>query len=116
SEHILRTVSLIREHVRDNPFRPLASSADLPQDWCAPVEAPEQILPIIETIYPGAIADWAAQKNGTFEVQSLETVIARQQGVFRDLAQMDEATIHHHVSGVCGRCIKHPHWHEYCID
>jgi len=115
SERRINTLAELRCHTRENPFRPLASSDDLPCDWYFPVQAVEQIPAIIETVYPGALADWSAHQEGTFEPQSLEVVLARQQGMFSNLA-VDEATIQHHVSSVCGRCSKHPSWHERTPD
>jgi sirohydrochlorin cobaltochelatase len=102
----------LRRHVRDNPFRSLTTSDDLPADWIVPIQSFEHIAAVVETVYPGAIADWAANRRGEFQVVPLADVIERQQGMFKTLSTVDTATIAHHVSSVCGRCMRHPTWHE----
>jgi sirohydrochlorin cobaltochelatase len=102
----------LRRHIRENPFRSLTTSDDLPTDWIIRVDAPEQIAAIVETVYPGAIANWAANQWGEFQAETLATVIERQQGMFQSLATVDKTTIAHHVNSVCGRCMRHPTWHE----
>ncbi|MEO1165377.1 MAG: CbiX/SirB N-terminal domain-containing protein [Chloroflexota bacterium] len=105
-------VPRLRQMIRENPFRPWASSSDLPTDWVMSISDISHVPAVIETIYPSAIADWAALQHGTFETESFDTVIRRQQGMFKSLANIDDATLTHFVSGVCGRCIKHPAWHQ----
>ncbi|GAB5494521.1 MAG: hypothetical protein Phog2KO_47360 [Phototrophicaceae bacterium] len=111
-EITLHTPTEIRAHLRENPFRPLASSKDLPCDWIVRVKNIHQIPAIIEMIYPGALADWSAQLKAQFLAESFLAVMQRQQGAFRTLRTIDFATQSHFVSSVCGRCIKHPSWHQ----
>jgi sirohydrochlorin cobaltochelatase len=109
---LLDTPASLRKHIRENPFRPLASSCDLKRDWLVYVDSVNEIPAIVETIYPGAVQEWAALENNSFVAETLETRIARQQGIFAKIDHEDEATIAHFVSGVCGRCIKAPLWYE----
>lgn len=103
----------LRTAVRENPFRPLATTRNLPADWCVPVESGDDILPIIETIYPGAVADWAQLFDGKLEMKGLETVCQRQAGMFANLAQGASAEqIETVVQTVCGQCIRHATWYE----
>jgi sirohydrochlorin cobaltochelatase len=102
----------LRQHIRENPFRPLASSQGLKRDWCVPINSLDEIPAIVETIYPGAVHEWTAYQNDSFVPETLETLIARQQGVFAKLDSEDDAKIAHFVSSVCGRCIKEPLWYE----
>lgn len=111
-EIILYTPTEIRAHLRKNPFRPLASSQDLPSDWIVPVNDMYHIPAIIETIYPGALADWSAQLKAQFLAESFLAVMQRQQGAFRALRTIDFATQTQFVSSVCGRCIKYPSWRQ----
>ena len=103
SEISLTTPASLRQHIRENPFRPLASSSDLARDWYVPVEDVRDIPAIVETIYPNAIADWSAQQVGTFEVITPKQKI---------LAEVDTAIIEHHVTSICGRCCKYPAWYD----
>lgn len=107
-EIILSTPSEIRAHVRENPFRPLASSQDLPLDWLVPIEHPGQIPSVVETVYPGILADWSAQVRGDFSTETLSTMKQGQQ----DSVSSNDASLPHFVNSVCGRCIKYPAWYE----
>lgn len=106
----LTTPQALREQVRENPFRPLASSADLPRDWIVPVNKVEDIPAIVETIYPATISAWALGREGNFTAGSLENTVARQQGNFQQLSALTESTITETITAVCGNCIKCPAW------
>jgi sirohydrochlorin cobaltochelatase len=113
--HTFTTPADLRRHLRENPFRPLASSDDLPLDWVVPVAAIQQLPAIVETVYPGALADWAHYQGNFVQPVTLSTLVNRQQGMYRELSALSDAAIAHFVSGVCGRCIKHPLWHDSTI-
>ena len=40
---------------------------------------------VIETVYPGLVADWAANKRGALKSESLEDIGQRQSGMFKDI-------------------------------
>jgi sirohydrochlorin cobaltochelatase len=105
----LESSQSLRKHLRKNPYRPLAYTEDLPCDWFVPIQAPEQIPAVIETVYPQALADWANQRRGMLEIESLETIIARQQGDFREI-KLDAERIASTIERVCGRCSRQPLW------
>lgn len=110
SEHPARLdhPQTLRAHLRDEPFRPLASARDLPRDWVAPVTKVEDIPAIVETIYPGVVVSLAK----ALPVTPLMDVIGRQQGNFRVLSALNEADIDHVVETVCVNCVKCPVWHH----
>ncbi|MHB8629226.1 MAG: CbiX/SirB N-terminal domain-containing protein [Aggregatilineales bacterium] len=93
------------------PFRPLPTARNLPGGWRVPVNEPEQLHTVVETIYPGAVADWAAYQVGTLIVESLEMVTARQTGQFRVLKDLSVPEQSNVVESVCGQCVRHPTWH-----
>jgi hypothetical protein len=93
------------------PFRPLATSTDIPGGWHVPISTPEQLHAVVETVYPGAVADWVAQGYGAFSFTPLEDVAARQVGMFRDVGALDRAARGALVERVCGRCIRYPTWY-----
>jgi sirohydrochlorin cobaltochelatase len=104
-------VSALREHVRTVPiFRPLATSADLADGWRVTIDRPEKLHAVVETVYPGAVADWAADRHNHFTTLSLEAVVQRQTGMFRQLAAFTRTESL--VKQVCGRCVRHPTWHD----
>ncbi len=108
----------LRRVIRENPFRPLATSDDLPRGWHVPVgEIP--IYAIFETIYPGVFASFLSRlahiQNGTSH-ESLRTVfaetLARQIGQYRQLETLTENQKQAVVEHVCGKCVLHPLWFQ----
>lgn len=108
----IETPVQLRARVRENPFRPLATRRDLPQGWRVKVSQPEHLPAVIETIYPGVLADWAHPLDSPFAVEPLHAIGERHRGMFAGIhraltpAQMDRA-----VQEVCSNCIRHPTWY-----
>lgn len=108
---ILELPGQLRDFMRKSgAFRPLATTTDMPQGWRVPIHTPEMIHAVVETVYPGAVADWAALQKGTFATASLDEVAARQQGMFRALANFDHAA--EFVQQVCSGCVRYPTWFD----
>lgn len=107
---ILESPSALRQFVREEPFRPLATACNLPTRWRIPIASPEMIHPIVETIYPGAVADWAAHRRGEFLPESLSYVTRFQMGMFQDIDQLASSTVEKLVGEICGNCVRHPTW------
>ena len=106
----LETPTVLRKRVREQPFRPLATSTDLPGGWHVKIESPEMIHAVVETVYPGAIADWVAHQNGELVFNSLEATAARQTGMYRRLDELSQEKRSALVEGICGSCVRHPTW------
>lgn len=102
-------VAVLRGYVREKVhFRSLATSRDLPRGWRVPIHMPSMLHAVVETIYPGVVADWADRDN--FHPISFEQVIRRQVGAFRDLADFEgQAEV---VRQVCSGCVRHPTWYD----
>jgi sirohydrochlorin cobaltochelatase len=107
------TPTQIRDVVRGD-FRPLATSNDLPGGWMMETDDPLRVHAVIETVYPGAVADWAqGQARGLSPLfNTLTQVTARQTGMFRELAALsrDEQAVL--VESVCGGCVRHATWFD----
>lgn len=110
-DETVNSPAALRQHVRENPFRPLAVSYDLPGGWRVPVAAPHMLPAIVETIYPGALADWTAHQTGQFEAGSLYALSQRQAGVFRHMHLTPAAVVENAIDTVCGRCVRHATWY-----
>ena len=107
------TPAALRKHIREQPFRSLASSGDLPAGWHVELDAPVAAHAALETIYPGLLADWAAWQRGSFTTTSLADLSQRQVGFFRDIHELPTAIIKAAIEKVCGSCIRQPSWwHE----
>ena len=113
SDKIVRMIdslAALRQIVRENPFRPLATSTGLPGGWCVPVTADHTLPAVVETIYPGAIADWAHNRRGEFRPQTLQEVAERQTGIFRSIHEATATQIDRITNTVCGQCVRQPTW------
>ena len=98
----------LRDHVRRQPFRPLPTSTDLPRDWVVRVSRREQLHAVVETIYPGVVAEWA--RRDTMAITALEDLAARQTGIYRRAADLAPAQRAAAVIQLCGRCVRQPTW------
>jgi len=106
----LSSPEALRVFMREDPFRPLPTSDDLPMNWVVEFEFVEQAYAVIETIYPSVIADWANHKNNSFITESLEDIGTRQTGLFKNIHQIESVVIQDTVEKVCGRCMRQPSW------
>jgi sirohydrochlorin cobaltochelatase len=91
---ILTSPAQLRDFVRTSPFRPHATSTDLPDNWSIEIDTPEQIQAVVETVYPGAVADWVNYQHGEFESISTDKYTP-------------EA-----IQSICSQCIREPTWFE----
>jgi sirohydrochlorin cobaltochelatase len=109
----ISTPEQLRRYVREIPsFRPLATSRDLPRGWRVPINEIGMLPMVVETVYPAVIAAWATAQRGTLWIASLDAVAARQVGMFRDLANLDDESQREVVEHVCGDCVLHPMWFD----
>jgi sirohydrochlorin cobaltochelatase len=106
----VNTPAELRRTVRATPFRPLATSDDLPAGWQVPVTEPHVLPAAVETVYPGALADWAANRAGMFTPESLLAVSNRQVGMFRGIHDIPGELIEQAVITICGQCVRHATW------
>jgi sirohydrochlorin cobaltochelatase len=109
-DDLLDSPAALRARVRENPYRPLATSTDLPCGWRVEILSPEMLHAVVETVYPGAVADWAAQQQGKFTFHSLDSTAARQTGMYRPLDQLSPSLRETLVNEVCGKCVRHATW------
>jgi len=105
---IITEPDALRRKVRENPFRPLATSTDLPRGWHVPTNGdPQRTLAVIETIYP------AAHLSRFTKIGTLKDLIARQTGRYQKLSQLDRDGQKAVVNQVCGKCVRQPDWYSY---
>jgi sirohydrochlorin cobaltochelatase len=105
----LADAAALRARVRQQPFRPLSTSADLPGGWRVPVSDPAMLHAVVETVYPGAVADWAAHRRGALQLETLASTAARQTGMYRALSGYAHSA--DMVARVCGNCVRYPTWY-----
>lgn len=107
---VLSSPAALRAVIRDEPFRPQATSADLRAGWRVDFSKPEDAHAVIETVYPGLIADWAAHESGALKTESLEDIGKRQSGMFADIHRLPQNIINMTVDKICGSCVRQPTW------
>ncbi len=112
--HPIDSPGALRRRVREaeGGFRPLATADDLPGGWRVRVDTPAMLHAAVETVYPGAVGDWAAARRGQLAASSLERLSVRQTGIFRELGRLDRAAQRRVVADVCGHCVRQPIWFE----
>jgi sirohydrochlorin cobaltochelatase len=108
----LNSPTRLRAKVRERPFRPLPTTRDLRGGWRVEIRDPSMLHAVVETVYPGAVADWAANRQGAFRSTGLADVAARQTGMFRQLKTLEGAMQSLLVADVCGSCVRHPTWYH----
>ncbi len=104
----INTLAALRDHVRRDPFRPLATSTDLPRDWVVRIEKRAQLHAVVETIYPALVAEWACRDS--LMITALDDLAARQTGSYRRAADLTPQQREQTVAQVCGRCVRQPTW------
>ena len=107
--------SALRQLVREAPFRPLATSADLPGGWHVDLDSPAAAHAVLETIYPGLVADWAAGRRSKLKTTALPELSQRQQGMFQQIHKLSRAAIKATVQKICGSCIRQPTWWDELV-
>jgi hypothetical protein len=79
------------------------------------VHNPTHLHAIVETIYPGMVADWSAARRGKLKINDLDTVAARQTGMFREANYLSDSPRRDLVVEMCGNCVLHPTWSDDTI-
>ncbi len=106
----LNSPAALRRHIREMPFRPLATATDLPRDWHVPITALQTLPPVVETVYPGALADWSQRHD--FCAETLASLSERQTGLFQNIHTISHSVIDNGVETICGQCVRFPTWHS----
>jgi sirohydrochlorin cobaltochelatase len=109
-QRVLDTPSAVRDAVRLAPFRPLATRADLPTGWRVPVRDAHEAHAVVETVYPGLVTEWMAERAGALVPVGVQGVAARQQGMFRPLADLPSEGEAALIEEICGGCALSPRW------
>ena len=100
----------LRSIVREQPFRPLPEATGLPTGWRVAIRQPHELAAVVETVYPGAVADWSAWRDGAFRPESLASVAARQTGNFRGAGELPAAKVAQISATLCDNCVRQPSW------
>ncbi len=106
----MSSAAQLRACLREDPFRPLPTSADMPAGWRVDLDQPAQAHAVLETVYPGLVADWTAKRQGNFLAEPLKVTSERQIGMFKGIHNLAAEVIEQTVAKVCGACVRQPTW------
>jgi sirohydrochlorin cobaltochelatase len=116
AQRVITTPGELRAAVRESPFRSLATARGLKGGWRVPIRHSSMLHAVVETIYPGLVAEWAAQRSGTFTPRPLHDTLERQQGDYRAIIGIDAETESAVTNNVCGGCVRAPTWRSASGD
>lgn len=116
-EDALRTVAVgdLRELARSNDagqYRPLKSAPDLRAGWRCVVVELDELEQALSGLYPGFLADWHAVESGFPPVTHFRPFVSRQTGIYRRVAELDDAAAAAVIRACCARevCLKRRWW------
>jgi hypothetical protein len=107
---VITTPTELRQFIRDEPFRPLATAKNLRGGWIAPAMSLDEVCAMVETVYPSLLPH--IMPTDPYVTTPLADTIARQTGIYRDVANLDDTQIADVVKNVCGGCIRNPTWYN----
>jgi sirohydrochlorin cobaltochelatase len=89
-------------------FRSLTTATGLPGAYVIPTETPEKRFAVVETIYPGVVAEWALAQSGDYPALDYTTALSRQTGMFKPLLTLSADRQAVYVESVCVGCVRSP--------
>lgn len=101
----------LRGLLRGAAFHPLPTQVGLPGGWHVELAGAGDAPAVLETVYPGLLADWAAQRRRALQTESLADTGGRQAGMFKDIQQLPQPVIQRTIDEICGACVRQPTWH-----
>jgi hypothetical protein len=102
----------IVDFTKDGAFRPLKSAPNLQTGWKFFARDESQLERALNTIYPGAIADWFAVKSGKAAPTNYREFTNRQTGMYRITAMLSDEQAATMIRACCHKkfCLKQRLW------
>jgi hypothetical protein len=93
-------------------FRPLKSAPTLQTGWKAQAKTAAELELALNSLYPGAIADWFALRNGSVHPTNYREFTNRQTGMYRITQMLSEAQASRVIRACCDArfCLKCRFW------
>ena len=92
----LEDLSSWAETTTEGAFRPNKAAPTLRRGWICLVKTDDELSSALDILYPGAAADWYAEKLGTTRTTSFQEFMHRQSGMYkatRNLMDFDSDSI-----------------------
>lgn len=109
----LEDVAAVRAHVRTDDagrHRPLTGARTLPTGWEAMAADGQELVRIVDAVYPGSITAWHRERTDGLDITHFERTAARQSGRYASLRTIGAADLQSAVEAVCGGCIRDRRW------
>ena len=113
----LRTVPVcelrsLAQFTDQDEFRPLKSAPSLRRGWRAVAAGGKEVGVALDQLYPGFVADWFAARGTVLPVTSYREFTARQSGMYRVTAMLDDAGVSRVIRECCAAslCLKCRLW------
>ncbi len=95
----------------NNKYRPLKTAKSLKTGWVFTELKSDQLLKVIDFIYPSSIENWSLQCKGELDITNFTETVERQTGLYSKLDQINSNTLNHLTDELCSkRCIKEKKW------
>ncbi len=110
----VETLMELEEVVRrdgDGQYRPLRGERNLVQGWFYWAKSSEELREVLEVIYPGAVGNWEAEREGRLVQGDWKGAAKRQMGRVQKLIENGEKSVERAEKELCqARCGKSPLW------
>ena len=117
SDDLLRRVEILmelEEVVRrdgEGRYRPLRGEMNLVQGWFYRAKSSEELREVLEVIYPGAVGNWEAEREGRLVQGDWKEAAKRQMGRVQKLIENGAKSVEIAERELCqARCGKGPLW------
>jgi hypothetical protein len=109
ADHQIRPLA---QFTSSGEFRPLKSAPNLPAGWRIAAPDERALATALHHLYPGAVADWFAAQSAPPPVTSYRQFTARQTGMYRITARLDDAAAGAMMHACCHHdfCLKRRLW------
>ena len=110
----VQTLMELEEVVRrdgEGRYRPLRGEMNLVQGWFYRAKDGDELREVLEVIYPGAVGNWEAEREGGLVQGDWKEAAKRQMGRVQKLIENGEQSVERAGKELCqGRCGKSPLW------
>jgi sirohydrochlorin cobaltochelatase len=108
----LDEVRALAQNTAAGEFRPLKSAPTLSSGWRIIAHNSDELGRALDQLYPGAVADWFANRAENPPVTNYREYVNRQSGMYRITAMLSDAQVSQVIQAVCNRenCLKCRQW------
>ncbi|MBV8899606.1 MAG: hypothetical protein JOY92_05790, partial [Verrucomicrobia bacterium] len=102
--HRFAAAEEVRDWVRYDAagnYRPLKGAPTLRRGWSFQTRSSQDLRRALDFIYPGALANWLAERSGKLRVTNLRQTLERQTGMYRVTRKITDEAADRMIGGFC---------------